>query len=150
MKQKTMYAAVLLGSAVLFAGCANTGDGNTASTDSSNRQDVVVDDHHAANALDYYGTYVGQLPCAECEDEGVNADVVINADSTFRYTRFLAGEGAEPTVVTGRWTIDRNTITLSEANVTFHVAENRLIPIGDDGHRFTGEREERFSLHMQQ
>jgi|GEM_PF-6101896 len=147
MKQKTRCATWLLGSAALWAGCTNTGNREAAVTDTSTVQEVVVDGHYAAIALDYHGTYVGQLPCAECEEEVADAEVVVNADSTFRYTRFPAGEGAEPTVVTGSWSIDRNTLTLSEAEVSFHVAENRLIPLGEDGQRFTGELEERFSLH---
>ncbi len=147
MKQNTIYAVLLLGSTVLFAACANTGgDGTTAdSTEVAPTEETVIDGHHAANALDYFGTYAGLLPCADCEGESVNAEIEINADSTFRYVR----EGTEPEVMTGAWSIDRNTITFHEAEVSFHVAENRLIPLDVDGQRFTGEREERFSLHKQ-
>lgn len=151
MERNTIYTALLLGSTVLFAACANTGGDGSASdsTEVGLTEEIVIDGHHAANALDYFGTYAGQLPCVGCESESLAAEIVINADSTFLYTRSEEREGAESEVITGVWSIDRNTITLSEAGVSFHVAENRLIPIGEDGQRFTGELEERFSLHMQ-
>lgn len=151
MKRNTLYATLWLGSTAFLLACAQTGTENTDAADGTQTapgQEQVVDGHHAANALDYFGTYVGVLPCADCE--GTNAEIVIAADSTFRYTTFGADGSAEPVVVTGTWTIDRNTITFGEAGLSMHVAENRLIPIGDDGKRFTGELEEQFSLHILQ
>lgn len=142
MNREIINKGLWIAGLALLTACGNTG--NDSGDAVGEESEVVVDGHHAANALDYFGTYVGVLPCENCED--LQVEVVINTDSTFRFTTFNEEGDTVPHVVTAGWSIDRNTITFDKIEQRFHVAENRLIPIGDDGSRYTGEREERFSL----
>lgn len=146
MNNRLIYAGVLAGSLFFLGACGNTGNDVNEASDGTvlGGTEMLSDEHHAAISLDYFGTYVGVMPCADCD--GIPVEVVIAADSTFRHT--TSGPDSDSLdVLTGKWEIDRNTITLGVEGPIYHVAENRLIPIGDDGSRYTGELEEQFSLH---
>lgn len=148
MISRKIYTGILAGSLCFFMACGNTAnEGGNESEEvlPTAEMEAFQDEHYAANSLDYFGTYVGVLPCADCE--GTPVEVVIAADSTFLYTTSEPDGENEPEVLTGKWNIDRNTITLGQGGPAFHVAENRLIPIGDDGNRYTGEQEDKFALH---
>jgi uncharacterized lipoprotein NlpE involved in copper resistance len=110
----------------------------------------VPDMHNARNALDYFGSYQGVLPCADCE----GIEMIIELSPEFLFTRKLRYLGkAEDTVYekSGEftWNDAGNTITLQGIDKPnqYFVGENALIHLDMNGERITGELAENYLLH---
>lgn len=66
-----------------------------------------------ANTASQYGTFVGALPCADCEQ--LKTTLVLNDDpntstpTTYRLEQVYVGKKVEPIVKTGRWGVQKGT-----------------------------------------
>lgn len=122
--------------AVVLAGCAASGAGG-ARPDSS------------ATSLDWAGTYVGILPCADCE--GIETRLTLSADLTYRISTRYLGRRLEPYVAAGRFSWDEEGRTIRLAYYRggpgrYLVGENQVFHLDEDGQRIGGELAERYRL----
>lgn len=126
-------------------GCAH---GDRARTTSTAGGEAVPDGHNARNALDWSGTYEGVTPCADCP--GIRMRLVLHEDETYRLELVYLERAVEPFVEEGSftWLADGNTIELDGegGGQRFFVSENRVILLGADGARPTGELADHYQL----
>lgn len=57
---------------------------NATATDDATSNPQLNDGHNAQNSLDWFGTYEGTLPCADCP--GIKTTIVLNQDNTYTKT----------------------------------------------------------------
>lgn len=140
------------GSEEATAGAEETENAVAAETASRTGETVPDPAHNARNALDYYGTYEGMLPCASCE--GIETRLSLYPDQQYRLEMTYIGRSEEAFVDEGRfrWNEAGTTITLEgisaqEQPTQYFVAENRLIQLDMAGERITGELAEAYELH---
>lgn len=78
MRTMKLFLAV----ALLVAMVSCTGGQKKTDAQQQDSLTVVAPDMHTSEvALDYYGTYEGTLPCADCE--GIKTALTLNEDKTF-------------------------------------------------------------------
>lgn len=109
------------------------------------------DDHNAQNSLDYFGSYEGALPCADCE--GIKMTVTLNEDETFAVHSAYIKEGKEISAsdYTGKFVWDKSgsIITLEnkkEEPLKFFVGEGQIFLLDKDGNRVEGELSQHYIL----
>lgn len=104
-----------------------------------NVDSAFADEHTAENSLDYWGTYKGVLPCADCE--GIEAEIVLTRDGTYTIKYTYLGKKSEPYVEKGDYRIKGNYATLEESNgniTKYFVSENYIKQLDADGKEVTG------------
>lgn len=126
MRMLSVVFAVLL-----LAGCVGV-QPTTPSVSASLPADPA---HNSRISLDWSGTYIRILPCADCP--GIEQRLILNPDGRYQLqTRHLEPE-AESVQVDGRfeWTYDGNHIQLDELgeHAFYAVQENRLLRRNADG-----------------
>ncbi len=103
------HLLLLLTCMAVISGCDNTPKPETAEivpadapssdiadaiqqAESSEIEEVIVtqQSHNANNALDWDGTYIGTLPCADCS--GINVTLNLNKDGTYILVQSYKGE----------------------------------------------------------
>ena len=125
---------------VFLFGCSGTGG------------DVVADGaHNSRNSLDWPGTYVGTVPCADCE--GIRTAVTLRNDGTFERERLYLGKSASPMRDAGRffWNDAGSIVTLSPEGgeeQSYQVGENQLFHLDRNGDRITGDLAGRYVLRQ--
>ncbi len=119
---------------------------------SSSNQELLPDKSNARNSLDYYGTYFGVLPCADCE--GIRTTLQLLPDQL--YVLSWVYEGKEPRDFyerrgTWSWEDDNTTITLGNMDKPnqYKVVENALIHLDSKGEIITGELADKYRLQKQ-
>jgi len=112
----------------------------------------TTDDGHSANiALDWNGTYVGILPCADCE--GIETEVTLNHDGSYSVSQTYLGKENGHFESQGQlsWNEKGSIITLENetgANQYF-VGENILFKLDMNGERVSGDLAEHYQLRKQ-
>jgi len=105
--------------------------------------------HTSQNALDYWGTYSGTLPCADCE--GIQTELVLNEDMTFVRKQTYLGK-PEPNAFkeegSFQWNDAGSDIQLlgAQGASQYKVGENILWQLDLNGERITGELAEHYTL----
>lgn len=116
-------------------------------THDSTAVEIVSDDHNAMNSLDYHGTYVGSLPCADCE--AIETTIILTDDS-FVKEEVYKGKSKEIFIKSGsfEWNKEGNTITLVgiEKPNQYFVGENVLFHLDMDGKRIEGDLASNYEL----
>lgn len=112
-------------------------------------QDSVDTAHNSRNSLDWPGTYVGTVPCADCE--GIRTTVTLRADGSFERELLYLGKSASPMRESGQfsWNDAGSAVTLDAGDGTvqmYQVGENRLFHLDQAGARITGELADRYVL----
>lgn len=107
---------------------------------------------NSMNALDWEGTYVGTLPCADCE--GIATELSINYDGTYTYKTTYLGKETEVNEIEGifQWDETGSMITLSGlegAPGKYKVGENRIWHLDMDGNRIEGDLADKYILTKQ-
>lgn len=131
-----------------FISCKKEAEINTneVSVDST-AVEMVSDDHNAMNSLDYQGTYVGSLPCADCE---AIETIIILTDDSFVKEVVYKGKSKEIFRESGsfEWNKEGNTITLVgiEKPNQYFVGENVLFHLDIDGKRIEGDLASNYEL----
>jgi copper homeostasis protein (lipoprotein) len=129
-------------------GCSNPTK-SVQTNDEGNGKNVVPDMHTSQIALDYYGTYTGILPCADCE--GIETTIVLSADGKYQIKIVYRGKSNLVFEKSGAfsWNDVGNTITLEgieNAPKQYFVGENMLIQLDMEGNRIIGELAEKYIL----
>ncbi len=141
---KKLLLVIILG--ILFMGCGTGKKQNTASEEEKNR---VPDMHTSQIALDFWGTYKGIVPCADCE--GIETTIELKADETFEVQTVYLGKSDEVFSYSGHyhWSDDGRSIHLhgiENGPSYYFVGENQLIQLDMEGNRITGELAEKYVL----
>ncbi len=141
---KKLLLVIILG--ILFMGCGTGKKQNTASEEEKNR---VPDMHTSQIALDFWGTYKGIVPCADCE--GIETTIELKADETFEVQTVYLGKSDEVFSYSGHyhWNDDGRSIHLhgiENGPSYYFVGENQLIQLDMEGNRITGELAEKYLL----
>jgi len=105
---------------------------------------------NSRNALDWAGTYLGVLPCADCP--GIETTITLGQEGSYsRTTRYLERDKVAPLTEKGTftWNKEGSTITLTGVKggpSQYLVGENKLIQLDMQGKRITGELASRYAL----
>lgn len=103
--------------------------------------------HSAKTSLDWSGTYLGTLPCADCP--GIRTAVRLNADNTYTLKETYLEKNKKPLSETGsfKWQSDGSRIILKgKSKYQFLVAENRLIRLNSKGKAISGANAKAYIL----
>ncbi|WP_452223105.1 META domain-containing protein [Lacinutrix chionoecetis] len=108
--------------------------------------------HNSSNALDWFGTYKGTMPCADCE--GIATELVLNQDKTYQLKSIYLGKDNNAFNETGtfNWNEKGNGITLNvdgktSVNHQFQVMENKLVKLDNTGNVITGALADKYVLN---
>ena len=98
--------------------------------------------HNSQNSLDWAGTYMGVVPCADCP--GIETRVTLNQDGTYTMVRRYLDKGdAFETKGTFKWNETGSNVILTDARdktVThFWVGENKITQLDMEGNVITGQ-----------
>lgn len=135
----------------LLLSCRSNSD-NQRKTDTVPNQDTVVVDniHNAETSLDFFGTYAGTTPCADCP--GIKTEIMLNKDSSYTKSMlYLERNEGKPFIEKGKWKIKRSLITLlpndNSVESKLFVGENYIQLLDADGNKITGSLEKMYILH---
>lgn len=108
--------------------------------------------HNSRNSLDWGGTYVGTLPCADCD--GIATELTIRTEGTYTYKTHYLGTASETFETTGsfEWDESGSKITLlglAGGTGAYKVGENRIWHLDKAGNRIEGDLAERYILEKQ-
>lgn len=150
MKKNILVLAVV---ALIFSvSCDNANKkGNTDSSAVEKTETESKPDMHTnQNSLDWKGTYVGTLPCADCE--GIKTTIRLNEDLTYDAVMEYLGKEENSVGSKGyyKWSDDGKNIILSDDTETqYKVGENQLIQLDKSGNLVTGEMADLYILKKQ-
>lgn len=151
MKKLILVVGIALG--MTFVSCNNKSTDTKPDEVEENlvlENDGIVDTEHTSqNSLDWFGTYEGLLPCADCE--AIKTTITLTEEGTFVYTaeylnKDLIVENSGKIV----WDETGNTIILEDEesfNVQLVVAENALIQLDTEGNLIEGALAEHYRLN---
>jgi copper homeostasis protein (lipoprotein) len=110
-----------------------------------------VSGDNSRNALDWNGTYVADLPCADCP--GIRSVLTLMDDEHYEMRWVYLERGDSVFVEKGTFTWDStgSIIQLSEgAQQTYQVGENQLFHLDGDGKRITGDLASHFIFNKKE
>jgi uncharacterized lipoprotein NlpE involved in copper resistance len=101
----------------------------------------VVDHHNSQNSLDWAGTYVGTLPCADCP--GIKTTIILFDSGEFELEEeYLERSFTRQDKGIFEWNTSGDTIVLYGENDktarAFKVGENQIIHLNIEGNEITG------------
>ncbi len=106
---------------------------------------------NSRTSLDWPGTYIGMVPCADCE--GILTQIQLKADNTYEMATQYMGKSKEIYRKKGaiEWNASGNKFRLVGANTPsgdmhYQVGENVLIQLDQQGKRIEGELAEIYRL----
>lgn len=108
---------------------------------------------NSMTSVDWPGTYLGTLPCADCE--GIETQLTLNADLTFVLQTKYLGQMDSPfkTVGTFEWDEAGRVITLmtegADDAIHYQVGENILFKLDANRNRIDGDLAKMYWLHKQ-
>lgn len=114
---------------------------------------TVVDTlHNAQNSLDYVGTYVGTLPCADCE--GIETRIDLKDDQEYELIMTYLGKGLDNVSKDmGKYSWDEtgSVVILESTDNTkekylFFVGEGTLKQLDQEGNEISGALAENYIL----
>ncbi len=113
---------------------------------------TIVDGHTSQNALDWWGTYTGTIPCADCE--GIKTAITLKQDLTYTMTAVYLGKDENEFFRQGdfSWNDAGSIVALEDAGgsvAKFFVGENQLFQLDQEGNRITGSLAENYILKKQ-
>lgn len=107
---------------------------------------------NSENALDWAGSYLGVLPCADCE--GIRTTLELHPDQTYQLSRVYLGKSDELFQSTGQFEWDHqghNIRLLAEQDgpSQYQVRENQLLQLDMTGKPITGDLAGHYLLSKQ-
>jgi uncharacterized lipoprotein NlpE involved in copper resistance len=172
VKRKTMkkIACPLFLTVFLWTACRNTESSAVAADSTDVTRSVAVSDSPAAVApdtvsslptgdnsmtsVDWDGTYMGVLPCADCE--GIATSITLKKDKSYTMVaRYLGKKGSPVKENRGNfsWNEAGSIITLEGitggGSNQYQVGENQLFHLDREGKRITGELAQHYVLKKQ-
>ena len=125
-----------------------TSSASPAATTSATATPAVAIGDTTQNSVDWAGTYQGVLPCADCE--GIDTELVLNDNGTFKRTMTYLGKEGEPQVDEGSftWTADGGTVevTIGDETTRYFVGEGYVTQLDMEGNKITGELADKYVL----
>lgn len=126
---------------ITITSCASRQTTQSASTETSGGTQTVVDGHTSQNSLDWWGTYTGIIPCADCE--GIQTTVTLNRNLTFSTKTVYLGKYDNEFLTEGAftWNDAGNIVRFKNQGKNeeqYFVGENQLIQLDREGKRITG------------
>jgi len=134
---------------LLFPGC-NSPQSEQEETKSKPGVSTVPPDMHTSQiALDYYGTYKGVFPCADCE--GIETTILLKENEKYEIAEKYLWKSDSVFRESGKftWSDDGRIITLEgleNRSSQFQVGENKLFQLDMEGNRVTGPLAEKYIL----
>jgi uncharacterized lipoprotein NlpE involved in copper resistance len=148
MKSINIQAASI---ALLFFTSCNSNEKKNVETVSEDIvvEEVVVDSHTSESSLDWEGTYIGTLHCADCE--GIERTITIEGHNFVTKDNYLGKkDGVFDSQGYIKWIDNGQKILLSDENGTsYFVGENTLTQLDQDGNKITGELADLYILKKQ-
>jgi len=146
---------LILISLFIFFSCQSEKNTETVNEDFPETIEVPINPtpgDNSMNALDWEGTYVGTLPCADCE--GIETELTINYDGTYSYKTTYLGKETEAEEVTGTFQCDENGSVITLAGLDgapgkYKVGENRIWHLDMEGKQIEGDLADRYILTKQ-
>ncbi|WP_316746317.1 copper resistance protein NlpE [Pedobacter gandavensis] len=148
MKIKILTLACI---SMFFMACNNDQKNEKHANETIKAAEEIVagDGHNAKNSLDWAGTYIGVMPCADCE--GIQTELILNPDMTYilktnymgKDTHFPEDRGTFKWDATGSKV---ELLGLKDRSNLFFVGENMLKQLDMDGKEVTGELAENYVL----
>ncbi|MCA0934415.1 copper resistance protein NlpE N-terminal domain-containing protein [Vibrio alginolyticus] len=122
-------------------------DGQGISTET-----FVDNEHNENNALDWSGTYLGTIPCADCP--GIDISITLNQDGTYKLEQTYQDRDTAPLTSEGQfiWNESKDTITLTNEQVPnqYFVGEDVLMKLDMHGEIVTGELSANYNLFKEE
>lgn len=145
MKHYAIFLMVFL----LINACS---DSTTEKANAEATDEKVADDAHTSqNSLEYWGTYTGELPCADCE--GIKVMLIITESDEFKRKISFIGKDNEVIVEKGKikWLEGGSVIELHDVDPPrlFRVGENSITQLDEDGEVITGKLAKMYVLQKQ-
>jgi uncharacterized lipoprotein NlpE involved in copper resistance len=145
---------LLLIAIVVIAGCNENAAKEVAVTEAVKTDTVnsLTSQHTSSNSLDWDGTYLGVLPCADCK--GIATEITLTKELTYSMKTSYLGKGDTAAVIKGNftWNAAGNTITLSGLSFRpsqYFVGENNLTQLDMAGKKITGSLADKYLLKKQ-
>ena len=101
-------------------------------------------------SIDWNGTYLGILPCADCE--GIKTRIVLNADLSYSHETMYIGKDEKVFQTKGsfKWDKTGGIITLDNTEeYMYQVGENILIQLDKNGKKITGDLADKYKLEKE-
>jgi copper homeostasis protein (lipoprotein) len=113
---------------------------------------TIVDGHTSQNSIDWWGTYTGIIPCADCE--GIKTTITLYREMTYSMTAVYLGKDENEFFQQGAfsWNDAGSIIVLADAGgsvARFFVGENQLFQLDQEGNRITGSLADSYMLKKQ-
>lgn len=138
---------LILSAALALAACGGNAPKKKAAAETQTTTAAMPDMHTAETSLDYWGTYEGTLPAADCP--GIRTTLTLNPDGTYAlHMKYIdcAAEFDE----TGIFTVKENLLTLTRlddgSEEYYKVEENRLRMLDAEKQPVTGALAENYVL----
>lgn len=133
---------VLIIALVLTLVSCNSGDKRGEVTQADNA-------HTSENSLDWWGIYLGTVPCTDCE--GIRTSLTLNRNFTYLLTREYLGKNGDVTAQRGpfTWSTDGRTVILGNPDSgpnQFRVEENAVMQLDTAGKPVTGDLASKYRL----
>ena len=131
---KNIFAALTI--ALIVFSCSNQ-------KHSVSSQQSFENHHTAENSLDWEGTYMGILPCADCE--GIETWLTLNNDLSFKLVRnYLKNEDILSDTIFGNFEWQKNNVKLQEnkpngETLFFSIEENQVRQLTNNAQKVEGE-----------
>ena len=119
---------------------------------SENKVQTIADFPKANDSQDFIGTYIGVLPCADCE--GMETKLTINENNTFTKSVHYLGKGTKVFEQKGTFSWNKlgNVIQLTDVeNAPNHylVSKNKLLQLDMEGNIIDGTMAQEYQLSKQ-
>ena len=147
--QAGQQEAVMAADSVANARLDNTNQDEPPMTDTVFApSDSVGAEHTASTHIDVAGTYLGVLPCADCQ--GIETTLILKADKQYILERKYLGKSDKAFSASGAWQwINGNVIRLSSAQSTptlVQVSENKVMMLDAGGSHISGNMADQYIL----
>ncbi|MEZ5007646.1 MAG: copper resistance protein NlpE N-terminal domain-containing protein [Chitinophagales bacterium] len=129
----TLNIAILLSLSLLLINCSSKISPNVTTDETVSKGD------NSMVSLDWNGTYIGTLPCADCE--GIQTVIQIHNNLTYNKQTQYLGKSKEIFETSGQlsWDKSGSKITLDQDNTQYLVGENVLFKLDLEGNRIEGD-----------
>nr|WP_320192244.1 copper resistance protein NlpE N-terminal domain-containing protein [uncultured Desulfobacter sp.] len=143
------FASILAVLLLCSLGCAPKAQKAQSNAGTATAGQEAADSHSSRDSLDWYGTYNGVLPCADCQ--GIQTRITLLKDNTFtKIVKYLGKENrARFSQGTVLWDDLGSTITLAESQGKtgrYKVGENILFHLDRNGNMITGDSAQKYQL----
>lgn len=109
-------------------------------------QGCATNNDHTA---DVYGTYSGQIPCADCP--GINYELTLNKDNSYHKTMVYQERSTKPVEESGKFEVSKKsviTIENKEKGIEkFQFNEGKLVMLDSEGKKMSGALADNYVLN---